>query len=186
METIYGWLQNAAFFIIFMTAVLNCLPDLKYRRSVRFFLGLVLLIVIASPLLQLFGGEGDLSDRISIAKIRQEAFENKDTMLWAQGIQEQYLWRAYETEIEQQVRELLTEHKIEALEVKAVLKKQENPDEPPGLASLSIRAARQDATLYRSEETQEKEAFAAELEKLRQELADVYQVDMAKITIRQE
>ena len=37
---IYGWMRGLAFFFIFMTAVLNCLPDQKYRRYVRFFLGM--------------------------------------------------------------------------------------------------------------------------------------------------
>ena len=38
-EWIYGWMKGLAFFFIFMTAVLNCLPDQKYRKYVRFFSG---------------------------------------------------------------------------------------------------------------------------------------------------
>ena len=48
-EWIYGWMKGLAFFFIFMTAVLNCLPDQKYRKYVRFFLGMLLLILMTRP-----------------------------------------------------------------------------------------------------------------------------------------
>ena len=44
-EMIYGWMKNLAFFFIFMTAVLNCLPDNRYRKYVRFFLGMLVIDV---------------------------------------------------------------------------------------------------------------------------------------------
>ena len=52
-ELIYGWMKNLAYFFIFMTAVLNCMPDNRYRKYVRFFLGLLLIIILSKPLTKL-------------------------------------------------------------------------------------------------------------------------------------
>ena len=61
--------EGLAFFFIFMTAVLNCLPDQKYRKYVRFFLGMLLLILMTGPLLELFR----LDERLSRDR-RTESF----------------------------------------------------------------------------------------------------------------
>ena len=45
-DGIYGWLRDVAVFFILMTAVLNILPEAKYRKYVQFFLGLVMVVVL--------------------------------------------------------------------------------------------------------------------------------------------
>ena len=72
---IYGWMRGLAFFFIFMTAVLNCLPDQKYRRYVRFFLGMLLLVLMARPLLSLFHLDEILSRSVSRGMLEAGAEE---------------------------------------------------------------------------------------------------------------
>ena len=62
MDGIYEWLRNVAVFFLLMTAVLNVLPEAKYRKYVQFFLGLVMLAVLCKPVLAL----GNLSDSLSL------------------------------------------------------------------------------------------------------------------------
>ena len=40
-EELYLWIRNLAVFYIFFTAVLNLIPDQKYEKYVRFFMGLL-------------------------------------------------------------------------------------------------------------------------------------------------
>ena len=44
-EELYLWIRNLAVFYIFFTAVLNLIPDQKYEKYVRFFMGLLLMIM---------------------------------------------------------------------------------------------------------------------------------------------
>ena len=64
-ELIYGWMKNLAYFFIFMTAVLNCLPDNRYRKYVRFFLGLLLIIILSKPLTKLLNLDQILEESVS-------------------------------------------------------------------------------------------------------------------------
>ena len=63
MDGIYEWLRNVAVFFLLMTAVLNVLPEAKYRKYVQFFLGLVMLAVLCRPVLAL----GNLSEYLEQA-----------------------------------------------------------------------------------------------------------------------
>lgn len=69
-EAIYDWMKNLAFFYIFLTAVMNLVPDKSYGEQIRFFLGLLLILLILSPLLELFGlagrAEEIFSDRVQM------------------------------------------------------------------------------------------------------------------------
>ena len=53
-ETIYEWMKNLAVFYLFFTAVMNFLPDGRYHRYVRHFLGLLLILLLITPALRFF------------------------------------------------------------------------------------------------------------------------------------
>ena len=48
-EELYLWIRNLAVFYIFFTAVLNLIPDQKYEKYVRFFMGLLLIFMMSTP-----------------------------------------------------------------------------------------------------------------------------------------
>ena len=60
LEYIYEWIGNIAFYMIMVTAVLHLLPNSDYQKYIRFFTGLVLVILLATPILKIFGMEKDL------------------------------------------------------------------------------------------------------------------------------
>ena len=58
LEEIYGWLQNISVYLIVMAAVMHAIPGKDYGKYIRFFSGLVLILMLSSPLLRLAGMEG--------------------------------------------------------------------------------------------------------------------------------
>ena len=52
---LYEWLKDVSFYLILVTAVLYVLPSNSYRKYIRFFTGLVLIILLLNPVLSLFG-----------------------------------------------------------------------------------------------------------------------------------
>lgn len=58
-EAIYNWLEQLACYLILVTAVLHALPDSGYKKYIRFFTGLILVLLLASPVLQLFQTDVD-------------------------------------------------------------------------------------------------------------------------------
>ena len=59
-EFLYGWIRDIAFYAILMTVILHLLPEEGHMKYVRFFMGLVLMLVVLSPLLSVAGLSGTL------------------------------------------------------------------------------------------------------------------------------
>lgn len=55
IEAIYGWMQDIVFFLVIVTAVLEVLPGTSYQKYIRFFTGLILMLLLLSPFLKLSG-----------------------------------------------------------------------------------------------------------------------------------
>lgn len=54
-EGIYSWIQSLACYFVILSAVLNLLPDNSYKKYVQYYMGLLLILVLLSPLLKLGG-----------------------------------------------------------------------------------------------------------------------------------
>ena len=54
-DYLYGWLQNISYYLILVTAVTYVLPSNSYRKYIRFFTGLVLIMMLLTPILHLLG-----------------------------------------------------------------------------------------------------------------------------------
>ena len=53
-EAIYGWIRNLAYTLLFFTVVLQLVPEGGYRKYIRYFLGLILIVTVISPVFSLF------------------------------------------------------------------------------------------------------------------------------------
>lgn len=54
-EYLYEWLQNISYYLILVTAVTYVLPSNSYRKYIRLFTGLVLILMLLTPVFNLFG-----------------------------------------------------------------------------------------------------------------------------------
>lgn len=55
IEAIYTWMKNIVFYLVIVTAVLEVLPGTAYQKYIRFFTGLVLILLLLTPFLSLSG-----------------------------------------------------------------------------------------------------------------------------------
>lgn len=62
IEYLYEWLQNLSFYLILVTAVMYVIPANGYRKYIRFFTGLVLILMILTPVFELFGTEHTVTE----------------------------------------------------------------------------------------------------------------------------
>ena len=52
---LYDWIKNIAFYMVMVTAVIHMIPNSDYKKYIRFFTSLVLIIMLVTPVLNLFG-----------------------------------------------------------------------------------------------------------------------------------
>ena len=61
-EYLYEWLRNLAFYLVLVTALTHVLPAGEYRKYIRFFTGLVLILMLLTPILRLFDAQYRVED----------------------------------------------------------------------------------------------------------------------------
>lgn len=116
-EEIYSWMKNLAVYYIFLTAVMNFIPDEKYARYIRYFTGILLILLLCSPILQLFQLDGSLMDNFN-GQLRQA--QGEVPYVGEEG-QEKYLVPAYEKEMEVQIVSYLNEMGMVPQQVNVVM-----------------------------------------------------------------
>lgn len=114
-EELYLWIRNLAVFYIFFTAVLNLIPDRQYEKYVRFFMGLLLIFMMSTPMFSILGKGPELTESF----LNNFSEENKEKELREfQNLQKVYLEKGCELELEQKIRETLEKRGIEIYKIK--------------------------------------------------------------------
>lgn len=80
-QYLYEWMANAAFYLVIFTAVLQLLPNETYQKYVRFFTGLIMILLILTPVLKVLGMERTFLDFYEVYQnevSRTEVLEESD------------------------------------------------------------------------------------------------------------
>lgn len=144
-EAIYEWMKNLAIFYIFLTVVMNLVPNSQYGEYLKFFMGLILILMVLSPLLQILqlkDAVGELFRQNTLEQSYLEAQigdfqvqmnenaggsfdgrlsgEERASDTAANEIQSRYLHEGYQREIEQNIETRLTQlgYEVKSVQVK--------------------------------------------------------------------
>ncbi len=60
MEGIFSWVRNVVIFVLVLSLIEEILPDEDYRKYIRAVAGMVFILVVFSPLLELFNVRGSV------------------------------------------------------------------------------------------------------------------------------
>ena len=51
---IYDWMENIAFYLVILVAIIQMIPQNSYQKYIRFFAGMILILMLAGPILRIF------------------------------------------------------------------------------------------------------------------------------------
>ena len=73
---LFGWMKSLIFYLLLATIVTHMAPSNQYKQYIRYFIGLVVIVLLASPLKFLFEfGSGDLQELL-------QEIEHVEGLLW--------------------------------------------------------------------------------------------------------
>jgi stage III sporulation protein AF len=55
LNYIYDWIENIAFYLVVLVAVMQMIPQNSYQKYIRFFAGMILILMLAGPIIKMFG-----------------------------------------------------------------------------------------------------------------------------------
>ena len=144
---LYQWMKSLAFFHVLTTALLHILPDKRYEQYIRLFMGLLLVLLICTPIFAVVGKSEELLSGFSNNYGREEQVRMETE---AEGIRETFLKGAYEQELKDQVQGILRKEGVFSAKTEVDLEKE---------LQLTI-------TLYGTVTEKQREAVKNELERI--------------------
>ena len=76
-EVFYEWIRNIVFYQLLSSIILNMIPATTYQKYIRFFLGMLFLVITIQPVLELL----QLTDNMDVNYVQEmlerELEENK-------------------------------------------------------------------------------------------------------------
>jgi stage III sporulation protein AF len=55
MEYVYQWMKNLSFYLVLLSVLLQMIPGEQYKKYVKFFAGMILIMMLLKPILGLLG-----------------------------------------------------------------------------------------------------------------------------------
>lgn len=86
-DYLYEWMQNIAFYLVLVTAVLNIVPNTSYKKYIRFFTGLLMIILLTTPILKVVGMEQTFATIYKNAEYKQKQKEMEETTNYLKNVE---------------------------------------------------------------------------------------------------
>ena len=55
LNYMFEWIENVAFYMVLVVAFMQMIPGESYKKYIRFFVGLILILMLTGPLFKLLG-----------------------------------------------------------------------------------------------------------------------------------
>lgn len=88
-EILYGWMKNLACYFILLSAVMHLLPDNSYKKYIQYYMGLLLILILLSPVFQFLKLDDKIGDSVDYY-IEEEDKSREQWENYAREIEEQY------------------------------------------------------------------------------------------------
>ena len=179
VEEILQWLKNISIFLIFMTTVLNLIPEKEDKKPVLFFLGIVMVLIFFQPVLKEGGLEQKMAQTLDRLTLEEEAAAMENVQIRAESFEKQYYVGAWEKETERQIRMYLSESGIPGAAVSVTLE----PGNTGEAKEIRIEAPMRQTSIYREEQKKQREILDEKLTEIKSVLSEVYGTDPAHIMV---
>ena len=107
MQLVYDVVQNVMVFVIWMSLVNHLLEKSSFGKYIRFFLGLLFLLVVISPVVEAFAGENPIQVKLDLSFLDEKRADVQDAMELADEKTAKKMKQAYEDAMMEQIQMLL-------------------------------------------------------------------------------
>lgn len=202
MEEIYSWIRNIVIYLLINTIIMNLLGNKSYKKYVSIVSGMILVLIVISPLIKLMKLEENLDYFLQANDFAVEASDFKSDINRMEEAQVDAIFADYKEKIHAQVKDILLKEKVYIknfnitfdydnesttfgeilrMDITAKLKKE---DEEEQADNLSIDAIEIERIIFGKGDNSQLEELPSPLEiELKTELSDFYNIEPGNINI---
>ncbi len=179
MSYIYNWVKNLVCFYLLLTVVQHLLPKKSYQKYVRFFSGMLLTILVVSPVLSLLGNEELLQQKISQVEFFQDMDNMKLDTEHLETTQKEVYLREYENAVGMDVSRMAEEKQLAVQEVNVHLTQEYEVES----IEMTVKRKEDNGVFVQKAAYADNGAEYPNVHELRQALMEFYRLDEEQITI---
>lgn len=86
-EYLYEWIQNITFYMILVTVFLEVLPNNSYKKYIRLFTGMTLVLLLSTPILKICGMEARVSEVFESRTYDRKIEKIKETTRYLEDVE---------------------------------------------------------------------------------------------------
>lgn len=153
MGEIYGWVKNIIIFLVLTTIISNLIGRSSYKKYINLITGIILVLLVISPLLKLFQLDDTLDYFFSTNFFLAEADDINSRLVDMEEGQMSTIFKEYKDEIGAQVSNLLEGQDLFLVSINIVVDEVEKSETFGNIKSMDMIASyiRQDADETSSE-----------------------------------
>lgn len=187
MERFSEWIRGLAFYLIFMTMLLNLLPDRKYEKYFRLFTGMLFILLVFRPFTDLTGLEEQIAGAFERITFQNDVRLLKKEIEDTDGKRLSRLMDSYREAVETDLRIMAEGYDVECLSVAAVIDASGDGAGQGALQSVDMRVGLKGGEIGGSD-TQRERRLAAnrEIVRLKKRIGEYYGLEEGSITINLE
>lgn len=152
MDKIYDLVRSIVIYLILVTIIMNLVGKSSYRKYISIFTGMVLIIIVARPLLNLFNLADTFNYYFDSNLFKIEAKDMSDELISADEAGKQAIISEYQKAVKNQVKICLERNKLYASSIEIETNMQEESMSFGNVEAIVIVAA------FTREESEEEEA----------------------------
>ena len=120
------FIKNILVYVIIVSMLKGLVTNPKYRQYFQFLSGLIMIMLMLTPILSLFDGENRWYMTLEKRLLQMDLTEVEEQMKIADGTFEEAVEKRYRQTVAAQVKTLAKEKKVEVKEADVTLKKDSN------------------------------------------------------------
>lgn len=191
MEEIYGWVRGLVFYLILMTMVLNLLPDKKYEKYLRLFTGMIFIMLVFRPFMDLGGLEARMAGIFERITFQNDAKLLKRELEDAEQERISRLAEGYRQAVELDLKTMAEGFSVNPVRVRAELETDPDSEKFGHLISVDmdvglIGSAAGSGDDNSDEAREQRMEANREISRLRKKIGEYYGVEEGKIKIQLE
>lgn len=195
MEAILEWMKGIVILFVVLSALMYLVPKEQYKKYIQFFMEMVLVIAVISPISKVIYASEDFEEKIHYSQFWQEMENVQMDVEKMDFIQNDYHRAEYETAIEEDIRlmaegkeyeidqidaTLSEKYELESVIIVVKTTKEENEESGWEVEDISVN------TIGGGESLAEKAILEQGLSELKKEIGSFYQLEEEQIVIRLE
>jgi stage III sporulation protein AF len=202
MDIVYTWIKNVVIYMIINTIIMNLLGNSSYKKYVSIVSGMILVLIVVSPLMQFMNLDDKLDYFLASSDYSVEVADFKNDLRRMDEKQSDAIFAEYIAKIKTNVENLLLQEgvylasfdlsidrdvgsatfgEIRSMDIKASRKKTQNGEKEPMISIENIEITKIE-TDGQSRETVEKPPSPQEI-LIKNKLSDFYNIEQGNINI---